>query len=382
MHVFQPFHMERMFSRLEKEVKYNLSESGVHPVLLRELVDRENGYLQSLLDTDLNYPHTNGIPKLRQNIARLYQGGTPENVLVTVGAIEANYLVLKTLLAAGDEIVVMLPNYMQIWGLAKNHGLALKTFHLREETGWTPDLAELESVVTAGTRLIAVCNPNNPTGCVLSESEMDAIINIADRVGSWILADEVYAGAERLTDEETPSFYGRYDKVLVTGSLSKAYGLPGLRIGWVTAPAGIVDDIWARHEYTTISATMLSNQLAALALSPEVRSWLLRRTRSYIRRGYPVLQSWMDLHPGSFSLRPPDAGAIAFIRYHFDINSTQLVERLALEKSVLIVPGDHFSIDHFVRVSFGLPHSDLRPALDRFHEMIEELSLRSILRNE
>ena len=382
MHVFQPFHMERMFSRLEKEVKYNLSESGVHPVLLRELVDRENGYLQSLLDTDLNYPHTNGIPKLRQNIARLYQGGTPENVLVTVGAIEANYLVLKTLLAAGDEIVVMLPNYMQIWGLAKNHGLALKTFHLREETGWTPDLAELESMVTAGTRLIAVCNPNNPTGCVLSESEMDAIINIADRVGSWILADEVYAGAERLTDEETPSFYGRYDKVLVTGSLSKAYGLPGLRIGWVTAPAGIVDDIWARHEYTTISATMLSNQLAALALSPEVRSWLLRRTRSYIRRGYPVLQSWMDLHPGSFSLRPPDAGAIAFIRYHFDINSTQLVERLALEKSVLIVPGDHFSIDHFVRVSFGLPHSDLRPALDRFHEMIEELSLRSILRNE
>ncbi len=382
MHVFQPFHMERMFSRLEKEVKYNLSESGVHPVLLRELVDRENGYLQSLLDTDLNYPHTNGIPKLRQNIARLYQGGTPENVLVTVGAIEANYLVLKTLLAAGDEIVVMLPNYMQIWGLAKNHGLALKTFHLREETGWTPDLAELESMVTARTRLIAVCNPNNPTGCVLSESEMDAIINIADRVGSWILADEVYAGAERLTDEETPSFYGRYDKVLVTGSLSKAYGLPGLRIGWVTAPAGIVDDIWARHEYTTISATMLSNQLAALALSPEVRSWLLRRTRSYIRRGYPVLQSWMDLHPGSFSLRPPDAGAIAFIRYHFDINSTQLVERLALEKSVLIVPGDHFSIDHFVRVSFGLPHSDLRPALDRFHEMIEELSLRSILRNE
>ena len=288
MRGFQPFQMERMLSRFEKEVEYNLSESGVHPVLLRELVDRENGYLQTLLDTDLNYPHTNGIPPLRQNIARLYQGGRPENVLVTVGAIEANYLVLKTLLAPGDEIVVMLPNYMQIWGLAKNHGLALKTFQLREETGWTPDLAELESVVTASTRLIAVCNPNNPTGSVLSESEMDTIVNLADRVGSWILADEVYAGAERLTDEETPSFYGRYDKALVTGSLSKAYGLPGLRIGWVVAPASIVDDIWARHEYTTISATMLSNQLAALALSPEVRPWLLRRTRSYIRRGYPV----------------------------------------------------------------------------------------------
>ena len=375
MRVFQPFEMERMMSRFEQEVDYNLSESGAHPVLLRELVDRENGYLRDLLETDLNYPHTNGIPRLRQNIARLYPGGSPENVLVTVGAIEANYLVLRTLLDPGDEIVVMLPNYMQIWGLGKNLGLALKTFHLREETGWAPDLAELESTVTADTRLIAVCNPNNPTGRVLSGAEMQAIIDIAGRAGSWILADEVYAGAERLTDEETPTFYGRYDKVLAIGSLSKAYGLPGLRIGWVVAPAGIVDEIWARHEYTTISATMLSNRLAALALSPEVRPWLLRRTRSYIRRGYPILQVWMDRHPGTFSLKPPDAGAIAFIRYQMEINSTELAERLALEKSVLIMPGDHFGIDQFLRVSFGLPHSYLRPALDRIHDMIEELKV-------
>lgn len=376
MRVFQPFQMERMMSRFEKEVEYNLSESGAHPVLLRELVDRENGTLEGLLDTDLNYPHTNGIPQLRQNIARLYPGATPEHVLVTVGAIEANYLVIRTLLNPGDQIVVMLPNYMQIWGLAKNHGLALKTFHLREETGWAPDLAELESMATDNTRLIAVCNPNNPTGRVLTESEMEAVIEIADRTGSWILADEVYAGAERLTDQETPTFYGRYGKVLATGSLSKAYGLPGLRIGWVVAPAGMVDEFWARHEYTTISATMLSNRLAALALSPEVRPWLLRRTRSYIRRGYPVLQSWMDRHPGTFSLRPPDAGAIAFIRYHLEINSTRLAQRLALEKSVLIMPGDHFGIDHFLRVSFGLPHGYLRPALDRIHDMIEELKDR------
>lgn len=376
MRVFQPFQMERMMSRFEKEVEYNLSESGAHPVLLRELVDRENGCLEGLLDTDLNYPHTNGIPQLRRNIARLYPGATPENVLVTVGAIEANYLVIRTLLNPGDEIVLMLPNYMQIWGMAKNHGLALKTFHLREEKGWAPDLAELESMATANTRLIAVCNPNNPTGRVLTESEMEAVIEIADRSGSWILADEVYAGAERLTDRETPTFYGRYDKILATGSLSKAYGLPGLRIGWVVAPAGIVDEFWARHEYTTISATMLSNRLAALALSPEVRPWLVRRTRSYIRRGYPVLQSWMDRHPGTFSLRPPDAGAIAFIRYHLEINSTRLAERLALEKSVLIMPGDHFGIDHFLRVSFGLPHGYLSPALDRIHDMIEELKVR------
>jgi len=375
MRVFQPFQMERMMSRFEKEVEYNLSESGAHPVRLRELVDRENGCLQNLLETELNYPHTNGIPQLRQNIAQLYETATPENVLVTVGAIEANYLSMRTLLAPGDEIVVMLPNYMQIWGQARNDGLALKTFHLREEMGWSPDLAELESMVTGRTRLIAVCNPNNPTGRVLSDAEMQAIIDIADRVGSWILADEVYAGAERLTDGETPTFYGRYDKVLAAGSMSKAYGLPGLRIGWVVAPAGVVDEIRARHEYTTISAAMLSNRLAALALSPAVRPWLLQRTRSYIRRGFPVLQGWMDRHPGTFSLRPPDAGAIAFIRYHLEINSTRLAERLAREKNVLVMPGDHFGIDQFLRVSFGLPHSYLRPALDRIHDMIEELQV-------
>ena len=113
----------------------------------------------------------------------------------------------------------------------------------------------------------------------------------ADRVGAWILADEVYSGAERLTDEQTPSFYGRYDKVMAIGSMSKAYGLPGLRLGWAVAPAAIIDDIWARHEYVTISATMLSNKLAAIALSPEVRPRILARTRKYIRQGYPILES-------------------------------------------------------------------------------------------
>jgi aspartate/methionine/tyrosine aminotransferase len=235
-------------------------------------------------------------------------------------------------------------------------------------------LAELESVVTPNTRLIAVCNPNNPTGRILSEPEMDAIVACAERAGAWILADEVYRGASRESDEENPSFFGRYDRVLAVGSMSKAYGLPGLRLGWVVAPAAAIDEIWARHEYTTISATMLSNKLAAIALSPEVRPRLLQRTRDYIRQGYPLLQSWMDSHPDTFSLTPPDAAAIAFVRYHLGVNSTELTERLRQEKSVLIVPGDHFGMDRFLRISFGLPHETLRPALDRIHELVVDLA--------
>ena len=369
---FQPFVMERMMSRFEQEVEYNLSESGVHPLLLGELLGEDSGAVDELLGTSLNYPHVNGIPELRRNIAALYDGATEANVLVTVGAIEANYITVRTLLSAGDGIAVMLPNYMQIWGIARNHGYDLKSFRLCEEADWAPDIAELEAALKPGTKLIAVCNPNNPTGRALTEPEMDDIIACAEKVGAWILADEVYRGADRVTDEESPSFYGRYDRALAVGSMSKAYGLPGLRIGWVVGPEDMIDEIWARHEYTTISATALSNHLAALALSPGVRPRLLARARDYIRRGYPVLQEWMDGQAGLFTLRPPDAAAIAFVRYHLEVNSTEFTERLRKEKSVLIVPGDHFGMDCFLRVSFGLPHDYLVPALDRIRELMEE----------
>ncbi|MBA7600470.1 Capreomycidine synthase [subsurface metagenome] len=373
MQKFQPFAKERWMSKFEQDVEFNLTESNVHPMSLSELLSDDPDYINHLLATDLNYPHVNGIPELRENIAALYDGATADNVLVTVGAIEANYNAIRTLLAAGDEIVMMLPNYMQIWGIAKNNNFRLRTLHLLEENGWAPDLDELQEKVTKNTKLIAVCNPNNPTGYILTENEMDAIVNAAERVGAWILADEVYSGAERLINDQTPSFYGRYDKVLAVGSMSKAYGLPGLRIGWVLGPIDTIDNIWARHEYTTISATMLSNKLAAIALSPKVRPRIIKRTRKFIRNGYLVLQSWMDNHKNTFSFIPPQAAAILFLRYHLDINSTEFAERLRKEKNVLIIPGDFFGMDKFLRIGFGLPQDYLTQALSRIHELIMEL---------
>jgi aspartate/methionine/tyrosine aminotransferase len=369
---FRPFVMERMMSKWENVVEYNLSESGVHPVKFGDLVNP--ALLEELMATELDYAQANGLLELREGIAALYPGATADNVLVTVGCIEANLIATQTLLAPGDEMVVMLPNYMQVWGVGHNFGYRVKTFSLQPDKGWAPDLSQLREVVTDKTKLIAVCNPNNPTGRILTADEMDAIVAVADRVGAWLLADEVYAGAEQFTDEQTPSFFGRYDKVLANNSLSKAYGLPGLRLGWIVGPAETVDQAWARHEYTTISATMLSNKLAAYALSPEVRPELIRRTRDYIRSGYPVLKQWLDRHPGVFEFTPPQAAAIAFVRYHLDINSTEFVDRLMKEKSVLIVPGDHFGLDHYLRISFGLPHNFLTAGLDRIHQLISELS--------
>ena len=373
MSKFQPFVMERLLSKWENQVEYNLSESGVHPASVRELIP-EPEQVEQLLSTKFFYSQANGIPELRERIAALYPGATSENVLVTVGCIEANLLSLQTLVEPGDEIAVMAPNYLQVWGAAKNLGMVVRTFDLSSDRKWELDVDSLSHAVTDRTKLIAVCNPNNPTGHIMSSAEMDAVVAAADRVGAWILADEVYSGAERLTDEQTPSFWGRYDKVFANNSLSKACGLPGLRVGWIVGPPTEVDEAWARHEYLTISVATLSNQLAAVALSPEVRSKLLQRTRDYIRRGYTIFEEWMQSHGDLLSIVPPGAAAIAFPRYELEVNSTTFVDRLIKEKSVLVAPGDHFNVDRHLRISFGLPPEYVRGGLERIHQLLTEMA--------
>ncbi|GMR09962.1 MAG: aminotransferase [Anaerolineae bacterium] len=369
---FVPFALERMMSMWENQVDYNLSESGVIPVTTEELVG-DPKLIEDLLSTGLNYPQSNGILELRENIAALYPGATPDNIIVTTGAAQANFTTLLTLMEPSDEIVVMLPNYMQIWGIAQNFGLDLKTFTLIEELDWAVDVDELDRTVTEKTKLIAVCNPNNPSGHIMTPEEMEAVVSAADRAGAWLLADEVYAGAERVTEEATPSFWDRYDKVLAVGSMSKAYGLPGLRLGWVVAPPDAAKQIWARQDYITIGNTMLGNILAAHALSPDVRPRLLVRTREFIQRGYSSFERWAQQHDGLFSWVPPQAAAIVFVRYPGEANSAELCERLIHEYSTYVVPGDHFGLDGHIRISFGLPEDYLLEGLDRVAAVIESV---------
>lgn len=366
---FIPFELERVMSLWEHRVEFNLSESGVHPMSIQELMD-DSRLIEDLLTTEIGYVQTNGSIELREAIAALYPGANLDNVLVTVGAAQANFTALLTVLEPGDEIVIMLPNYMQIWGVAMNFGFRVKTFSLKEELSWGIDFEELNRIVSSKTRLIAICNPNNPTGHIMSKEEMDAVIKAASRTGAWILADEVYAGAERITDEITPTFWGQYDRVLAINSMSKAYGLPGLRIGWVVAPTEAAEEIWARQDYITICTTKLSNKLAAHALSPEVRSRILRRTREYVRKGYGNLEQWCLEHEDLYSLVPPQAAAIAFVRYNREINSSELVDRLIHEQGTFVVPGDCFGLDHYLRISYGLSADYVSEGLRRVHKVL------------
>ena len=206
------FELERVQSLYENTVPINLTESGFHPYTLKELLSAEQ--IEMLTETVLGYGQTNGSIPLRQTISDLYPNCNEDHVLVTNGSAEANLVACHTLLDKGDEVIMMVPNYMQIWGIVEEMGCTPKKFHLREENNWQPDLDELESLMTSKTKMIAVCNPNNPTGYVMSLDEMKAIIAIAKKYDCWIYSDEVYRGAD-LDGIEKPSFYGMYEKVLV-----------------------------------------------------------------------------------------------------------------------------------------------------------------------
>jgi aspartate/methionine/tyrosine aminotransferase len=370
----EPFALERLQSTYENRVAFNLSESGVHPLTLAELLDDAQSRAE-LLAESLRYTQTNGTEPLRDAIASLYPGATRDHVQVTNGGSEANYLTTWNLLEPGDEVVMMVPNFMQAAGLATAFGAIVKPWPLVSGRTWSVDLDALERLVTPRTKLIAICNPNNPTGARFEAGDLDWIASIADRHGSWILSDEIYRGAER-DGRETPTIWGRSERVLVTSGLSKAYGLPGLRIGWIVGAPPRIASLWSYHDYTTIAPGALSDALARHALQPAQRQRLLARTRGILNRNYPVIASWLDAHGGLFSYTPPDAGAIVYARYHHAINSTELVTRLRIEQSVLAVPGDHFGMDHYLRLGFGDDPAHLRAGLERLGLAIADFGLR------
>jgi len=365
------FKMERMQSTWENVVDYNLSESGVHPLNLKELLTPAE--IEALTEVELGYTQTNGTAGLRERIARLYPGIGLEQILTTAGSSEANFLLMWSLLEPGDEVLFEIPNYMQMGGLMRSFGAKVKTFSLRESLGWQPDLDEIRRLVTPRTKLIALTNPNNPTGAVLDPEIMKGIVDLAASAGAWLISDEVYQGAE-LSGVPTPSFWGRWEKTLVVNGLSKAYGLPGLRIGWIIGPEEIVKRTWPYHDYTTISPSALSDRLATLALAPGTRDRILARTRGILNANFPVLETWLKDHGGLFSFRPPQAGAICFARYALEVNSTELVERLIREKSVLVVPGDHFETDGYLRFGYGPEKGYLLRALGRIDEILKKIA--------
>ena len=368
------FHMERYQSVYWHQVEYDLSESGVLPMTIRELLGPAAD-IEGFLYTTLGYPLSEGSDESRAAIAEWYPGATPEQVTMTNGGSEANFLSLFSLLGGGDRLAFMIPNYMQGSGLGRAFGAGTDRFRLKlHGDRWALDLEELDRAVSKRTKVIMVCNPNNPTGSVLTEAEMDAIVRIAERRGAWIVADEIYRGAELEGNATTSSFWGRSERVVITSGLSKAFAMPGLRVGWSVAPPKVIDRIRRRHDYTTLTPNIVADRLAALAMIPDVRESILARTRAIIRANYPHLDTWLRSHSDVLRWARPAAGAITYAKVGLPGTTRGLAERIRTEQSVLVVPAEMFGLKKGMRFGFGYDIEHTLKGLARVDEVLAQIA--------
>lgn len=363
----ETFLLERNQTLYENEVEFNLTESGVHPYTVRELL--EPGELDGLLDTPLGYGYTDGQPGLRSAIADWYPGAEAGNVAITHGTSEANLITVLSLLSPGDQLIFVLPNFMQVGGLARSLGIDVRHFALREEDNWQPDSDLLADAINSRTRMIALANPNNPTGQVLTQESTDGVLELAKQKDIFVLSDEIYRGAE-IDIEETATLYRNEGRVIVTSSLSKAFALPGLRLGWLVASQDVVEEAMRRQDYTSIGTSIISQYISEKVLQPEMRERVLLRSRRILKENVEVLEEWLEKHSAFFSYQRPQAGGIAFVRYRMDIGSSELSRKIREEEEVFVVAGDWFGLDRHLRFGIGGEKEKLQEALLRISRFV------------
>jgi aspartate/methionine/tyrosine aminotransferase len=367
---FEIFELERNQSLFENEVDFNLSESGVHPLKLSEILTSDEQ--DEILDTNLFYGYTNGTPELRQRVVDIY---TPElsieNVLITSGSAEANFLAVMTQLEPGDEIIYMVPNYLQIGHLARSFGITVKECPIRQDLAWQWDLDDVKALVTPKTKMIAVCNPNNPTGALMSDEVMDGVIEIAQDANCWLLSDEVYRGAE-LDGVECRSFAGATDKTIVNAGLSKAYSLPGLRLGWSVGSKEYISRAWSFHDYTVINVAYLSDWVASRILESDRRKKILNRTKDHLNHNLNMLCDWAKNEP-TFTITRPQAAAITFAKLNSPMSSEEFVFNLRDNYSVLLTAGKWHGMEGYVRFGYGTPADYVQGGLDRISDFLKRI---------
>jgi aspartate/methionine/tyrosine aminotransferase len=349
-----PFALERWMTTYETQVEYDLAESGIHPLTTAELLafDPEpDKRAHELLNIPLNYSEARGTHALRARIAATYDGLTPDDILITTGAIEANYLLFNALLAPGDEVVSVFPAYQQLYTVPEAIGCTVQTVKLREEDGYRYDMDELRRLVTDRTRMIVVNTPHNPTGAALSAADCRAIYAIADSVGAYLLADEAYRWITVDGVPLPPPMRNLGPRAISVGTLSKPFGIPGLRLGWMAATAEIATRCWSYRDYTSLSPSGLSDYLAGLAFAH--REAILARTHDISARNLATFRGFLAEHRDLFSWVEPRGGLLGLLRYHLDLPSETVANRLAEEASVMLAPGSAFGMEGRLRLGLG-----------------------------
>ncbi len=368
------FGVEIWMNRWETSCRYNLAETCVDSVTVDELLALAGldatGLVAELGPLRLDYGAIEGSGRLRAAIAARYDSATGDRVLVTHGAIGANHLAYQALVGPGDVVVSIVPTYQQHTSIPESLGAEVRLLRLREERGWLPDLDELGDLAV-GAQLIALTNPNNPTGSLLDGAALAAVAAIADREGAWILADEVYRGIDQEGDGTSPSMVDTYPRTVGVGSMSKAFSLAGLRLGWVVAPPEALRAVSRHRDYSVISVGMVDDLLASIAL--EHADALLARNRAIVRGNLAMLDAWVAREP-RVSYVKPRAGTTALLRFDAGLPSEAVCRRLLAAEGVLLVPGSAMDMEGWVRIGYANDPSVLREGLDRTSAFLATLA--------
>lgn len=368
----EPFELERWMTTWETEVEYDLAESGIQPMSVNELASLtgEHDRVADLLNQPLLYSEACGTIELRRLIAGLYSNTGPENVLVTTGAIEANFLLFNNLLVQGDEVVVVDPCYQQLASVPRALGCDVKLWKLTPENGFTYDMDELQRLISPRTRMIVINSPHNPTGSILTQGDMNQVYELAESVGAWVLSDEAYRWLT-LSDQPPCAEPARElgNSGLSVGTLSKPFGLPGLRIGWLVAPEDVVAACWSFRDYISLSPGYLNDRLAQIVLAH--RKSLTERTHSIASGNLALVEQWIREREGLVDWVRPRGGLLGLLNYQMDIPSAELADRLARDASVMLAPGSAFGHEHHLRIGFGANPEKFRKGLDVAGQYIE-----------
>ena len=364
----KPFRIERYYARYEFSTRYMLSSSDCESRTIGELLELEPDAHARLLDCWCGYTESPGAPELRQAIAGLYERIEPDEVIVTSCAEEGIFLLNHALLQAGDHAIVETPCYESALELARSTGADVSQWSRRYEDDWAHDIDALEQALRPDTRLIYVNQPHNPTGTLMSRATFERVSELARAQGIVLFSDEVYRELEHDARARLPAACDLDERAVSLGSISKSYGLPGLRIGWlVTRDAALRTALLRLKDYTTICSSAPSELLTALALRN--RDVLLRRNLSIVEGNLPLIDDFFARHAETFEWVRPTASPIGFPRIHGVGDPDAFCTSLAASAGVLLLPGSVYDHPGHVRIGFG--RASLPSALALFESNLE-----------
>lgn len=360
-----PAHLEYWLRDYYFSTEIDIGCSGVESFSFGELRQLFNITPADLDSIVLRDSRTLGSPDLRTAIGDRWANGDAERVMATNGSSEAIYLIMHALLEPGDEVVVLDPAYQPLFSIAESVGCELKRWPLRFENSFRPDLSEARRLIGPQTRMIVVNFPHNPTGASLTPAEQSELIELAASAGAYLVWDAAFA--EITYDGPVlPDPGERYDRTITLGTLSKAYGLPGLRVGWCLAAPDVLENLIRLRDYTTLHLSPLVEHVATRAI--ENADLLLQPRLAQARHNLELLESWAKRHQQFVSMVKPRGGVSVFMRLHDVDDVEDFCRELADRYSVLLVPGTSFGHPDFVRLGFGCSTQDLTEALSRLSE--------------